>query len=227
VITLHQFEISPFCDKVRRILHYKGVPYEVHEVAPSRAALIRKNPTRKLPFIEHDGLVVSDSTDIAHHLERAFPEPPLVPRDPRQRALCHVFEDWADESLYFHEVLLRFTLPHNAARWLPKLLEHEPAILRRVSAPLIPALLRRQLASQGLGRKPLAAALADLERHLDALDDVLVGGEWLVGDTICLGDIAVFCQLDCVRGSDEGAERIERRARVAQWMAKVDAATGA
>ena len=29
VILLYQFEISPFCDKVRRILHYKELPYPV------------------------------------------------------------------------------------------------------------------------------------------------------------------------------------------------------
>ena len=32
MITLYQFEISPFCDKVRRVLHWKKVPYEIVEV---------------------------------------------------------------------------------------------------------------------------------------------------------------------------------------------------
>ena len=33
MITLYQFEASPFCDKVRRICHVKNLPYQVQEVS--------------------------------------------------------------------------------------------------------------------------------------------------------------------------------------------------
>lgn len=33
MITLHQFEASPYCDKVRRVLHVKGQPYRAVEVS--------------------------------------------------------------------------------------------------------------------------------------------------------------------------------------------------
>ena len=110
MIVLHQFEISPFCDKVRRILHVKRIPYEVREVPPSRALtdVRRVNRIGKLPAIEDDGRVIADSTDIAHHLEERFPDPPLLPKHPLERALVHVLEDWADESLYYYEMTLRF-----------------------------------------------------------------------------------------------------------------------
>ena len=80
MIRLHQFATSPFCDKIRRVLHVKGEPYEVVEVPVSETPSVRKlNPKGKLPVLEHDGRVVADSTDIAHYLEEAFPEPALVP----------------------------------------------------------------------------------------------------------------------------------------------------
>lgn len=89
MIALHQFEISPYCDKIRRVLHVKRQPYTVVEVPLTRAASIaKKNPARKLPLLEHDGVIVADSTDIAHYLERVFPEPALVPKDARLAALC-------------------------------------------------------------------------------------------------------------------------------------------
>ena len=85
MIVLHQFEISPFCDKVRRILHVKRIPYEVREVPPSRALtdVRRVNRIGKLPAIEDEGRVIADSTDIAHHLEQRFPDPPLLPKHPQ------------------------------------------------------------------------------------------------------------------------------------------------
>ena len=117
MITLHQFQVSPFCDKVRRILHWKGLEYRIREVPLVRAQAIRRiNPTGKLPCLEHDGTFVADSTDIAYYLEERFPEPPILPEDPAERALCHVLDDWADESLYFYEMFLRdavsFTADH-------------------------------------------------------------------------------------------------------------------
>ena len=124
MITLYQFEISPFCDKIRRVLHWKGQPYQVREIplAQTFTRLRKINPVGKLPCIEHEGRLIADSTDIAHYLEERFPQPPLVPSDPLERGLCHMLEDWADESLYFYEMRLRFTFPHNARRWLPALM---------------------------------------------------------------------------------------------------------
>lgn len=227
MIVLHQFEVSPFCDKVRRILHVKGVPYEVREVPPSSAltAVRKVNRIGKLPVIEDAGRVVADSTDIAYHLEARFPDPPLLPEEPRQRALVHVLEDWADESLYFYEMTLRFGLAHNRRRWLPELTRHDPAWFRRLAPLLGPLIFGRQTRAQGVGRKPLAMLVADVDRHVAALDGLVGDGEWLVGGALSLADVAVFAQLACIRGSDEGEAALAARPRVAAWMARVDRAT--
>jgi hypothetical protein len=60
MITLYQFEVSPFCDKIRRVLHWKKQPYEVHEVSLWQALtqLRRLNPAGKLPCLVHDGRFV-------------------------------------------------------------------------------------------------------------------------------------------------------------------------
>ncbi len=227
MIVLHQFEISPFCDKVRRILHVKGEPYEVREVPLSRSVteVRRINRIGKLPTIEDDGRIVADSTEIAYYLEERFPEPPLLPKHPQGRALVHVLEDWADESLYFYEMTLRFTLPHNRRRWLPEVMKYDPAWFQRVASLVIPMLLRRTVRAQGIGRKPTPAVVADVERHVRALDGLVGDGQWLVGSTLTLADIAVFVQLFCIRGSDEGARIVAAHPRVAAWMDRVDAAT--
>src|SRR5262249_41936329 len=116
MITLYQFATSPFTEKVRRALAYKGLTYEIHEVrrgAVAKGDYADVSPTGKFPAILHDGKAVWDSTDILEHLDRAFPDRPLLPDDPRDRALAHVIEDWADESLYFYELTVRLAWPHN------------------------------------------------------------------------------------------------------------------
>jgi glutathione S-transferase len=227
LIVLHQFEISPFCDKVRRILHVKRIPYEVREVPPSRTftSVRRVNRIGKLPALEDDGRVVADSTDIAHYLEQRFPDPPLLPKHPLERALVHVLEDWADESLYFVEMTLRFGLPHNRRRFLPELVKYEAPWFRRVAPLVLPPIFALTVRAQGVGRKPTAMLVADLERHVAAIDGLVGDGAWLVGNQLTLADVAVFAQMHCIRGSDEGAEMVARFPRVAAWMERVDAAT--
>jgi len=229
MVRLWQFEISPFCDKIRRALHWKGVPYEVREVPLAEAftAVRRVNPTGKLPCLEHDGRFVADSTDIAHHLEERFPEPPLLPKDPELRARCHVLEDWADESLYFYEMRLRFTVPHNAERFVPELTAHDPGWMQALAPWVLPRVLRATLSRQGVGRKSLEQVERDVARHVDAVDGWLGEADWLVGDALTLADLAVFAQLSCIRASREGGRLVSARPRVAAWLDRVDAATAA
>jgi glutathione S-transferase len=228
MLVLHQFEISPFCDKVRRVLRYKRLPFETREVPlldVTTGALRRRTGTGKVPALEHDGKLVADSTDIVHYLEERFPERPLVPRDARLAAECHVLEDWADESLYFLEVYLRFQLAHNARRWIPALVHADSAPLRALAPLLVPRALRGTLEGQGIGRKPLDHVLRDLARHLAALEAMLEGRDWLLGAAISLADIAVFAQLYAIRGAQEGADALAGTRRVASWMDRVDGAT--
>lgn len=227
MIVLHQFEISPFCDKVRRILHVKRIPYEVREVPPSRALtdVRRVNRIGKLPAIEDEGRIIADSTDIAHHLETRFPDPPLLPKHPLERALVHVLEDWADESLYYYEMTLRFGLAHNRRRFLPELTKFDPAWFRRLAPFVTPAVFGLQTRMQGTGRKPREMLVRDVERHAAAIDGLVGDGDWLVGGALTLADIAVFAQMSCIRASDEGGEIVRGLPRVGAWMERVDAAT--
>ena len=229
MVTLYQLEESPFCDKIRRALHWKRIPYRVHELSMAEVLtrLRRVNPIRKVPALEVDGRVVADSTDIAYFLDERWPERPLLPSDPAERALCHFLEDWADESLYFYEVRLRFTFRKNAARWLPLLLAHDAPVLRPLFSPVVSRTIRQQCAAQGVGRRPEAMVLRDVDRHLDALTAWLAGKEWLVGRGLTLADLAVYAQLRCIDGSEEGRARISARPAVGAWMTRVAEATAA
>ncbi|MBK8256724.1 MAG: glutathione S-transferase family protein [Polyangiaceae bacterium] len=224
---LHQFQISPFCDKIRRILHVKGLSYETREVPLSQlfTRLRKLNKVGKVPVLEHNGAMITDSTDIAHYLEERFPTPALLPTDRAERGLVHVLEDWADESLYFYEVFVRFGLAHNAAQWVPTLLEHDPKWFKAIAGTVIGPSLKQTLGAQGLGKKPVDRVLRDIERHVDALAGMLGERQWLVGSTLTLADIAVVSQLGCIGATPEGAAIINGSTPVSNWMTRVNSAT--
>lgn len=226
MFTLYQFEISPFCDKVRRILNVKGQDYAIREVKISEAGRLREiSPSGKYPVLDHDGTRIADSTDIAHYLETRFPAPRLVPADPAQAALAHVLEDWADESLYFQEMTMRLVWPQNARHWAPILLKDEGALFRMIGPRMVPKVAARQSRAQGTGRKSQGQVIADLTRHADALVQLLGDRSYLVGNALSLADISVFAQLFCIDGTPEGKAVIDARPTLRGWMTRIDQET--
>jgi glutathione S-transferase len=226
-IVLHQLEISPFCDKVRRVLTYKGLAYRVHNIPMAELGKLKRlSPVGKVPILELDGAVLHDSSDICRALDSFAPFPPLFPEDPQARAQVDILEDWADESLYFFEMTMRFTWPYDRQRWVTEILKYDNPVMRRLAHPLVPYLTRKQGIQQGLARRTEVDILRELDRHLAALASLLEGTDFLVANSLTLADIAVVSQLDCVAGSGRGLAAIARQPTVAAWMERVEALTG-
>lgn len=228
MVKLYQFEISPFCEKVRRVMNLKKVSYEVIEV-PMLAFLRGKakavSPTNKLPAIEDGDVRLSDSTDIIEYLEDRYPEPHVYPIVPAEVAMCHVLEDWADESLYFYEFYLRFAVPANARRWAPELLKYDPPWFQKLGTRMIPRAAGKATRAQGIGRKSPATIARDLARHVDAIDGLLGDNKWLVGKSLSIADISVFAMMRCLQGVPEGETALARKKDVRRWIRRVDEAT--
>lgn len=89
----------PYCARVRIVLAEKGLAYEAVEIdLDDRPAWIYdKNPLGKVPVLEEDGgLVLPESVVIAEYLEDRYPEPPLGPADPAERALGRLLVEQFD-----------------------------------------------------------------------------------------------------------------------------------
>jgi glutathione S-transferase len=227
MITLFQFAASPFCDKVRRVLRYKHVPFTIHEWPLAEVPLIReKNPTGKLPMLEIDGTLIADSTDIALEIERRYPAPPLLPSDPAQRALVLALEDWADESLYFYEMTTRFGQQDFEAN-IGKLVAGAPQEMLDAIAPMLRESFKTTTETQGIGRKAPAQLAADVARLFGAIEDLQRVTGFVVGDTLTLADIAICCQAECIGDSTLGRDALQRRSALVSYFARVDQLTSA
>ncbi len=226
MFVLHQMEMSPFTEKVRRILNFKGVPYREVVHQPSQLnARRRLHRAAKLPIVQYQGQTIGDSTQIALFVEEKFPDPPLIPLDPGARGLCMMLEDWADESLYFHEMRLRFSMPHNAHRFIPRLVAGETRSLQKLAPALVRKITDVTLYFQGMGRRDLDTFINDVIRHMEAIAGRLNDQEYLVGSQVTLADIAVWVQLACIIETPEGMEIAADFPQISEWMTRVDAAT--
>lgn len=223
-ITLYQFEISPFADKVRRALRWKGLEFAVVEVLISKRNAYRAvSPTGKFPVLAHDGRTIVDSTDILRYLDATFPEPRLAPDRPRDAALAAIFEDWADESLYFYDLTMR-PWPQNRQWFVADLLAHEQGLARGLLARAIPCAITRVARAQGLGRKSEETVVADLAALYDALEAWLDGADWLAGPRLSNADLAVRVMTNVLDRTVEGKALRAERPRLDAWCRRVDAA---
>ena len=108
MLTLYDAARCPYCARARIALAEKGLEYEAMEVDLSDRPqwIYEKNPTGRVPVIEEDAWILPESSVILEYLEERYPEPPLLPPDPADRALARVW-------IFRHD---DFTKPYYALR---------------------------------------------------------------------------------------------------------------
>lgn len=88
MIKICGFRISNYHNKVLIALHEKGIAFEEDcNVRPSQdPAYLALSPMGKVPYLEVDGTRLSESEVILEYLEDAYPQKPLLPKEPLARA---------------------------------------------------------------------------------------------------------------------------------------------
>ncbi|WP_186353037.1 glutathione transferase [Pseudomonas gessardii] len=95
---------SPYAMSVFVTLREKGLPFEVRTLdldaleqqAPVFAGL---SVTQRVPTLEQGGFALSESSAITEYLEDVFPQVPVYPREPRQRARARQIQAWLRSDL--------------------------------------------------------------------------------------------------------------------------------
>ena len=162
--------LSPFVRKVRAVLAEKNVAYELVPQNPfdKSEEFLRRSPLGRIPTLEDEqGRPLADSSVIAEYLEERFPDPPLFPTDPYDRARVRWFDEYADGGM-------------------------GPSLTGKIFFQrVISSLLMGKPADETV----VAGALAELPTFFRYLERELGGREWLVADRFTLADLSVACQV--------------------------------
>jgi len=88
MIRLCGFRVSNYHNKVRIALLEKGVPFEEDDSVhgSQKPEYLAKSPMGKVPYLDVDGKLLRESAVILEYLEDAYPQKPLLPKDPLERA---------------------------------------------------------------------------------------------------------------------------------------------
>ncbi|MGB3495767.1 MAG: glutathione S-transferase family protein [Elainellaceae cyanobacterium] len=194
MLDLYQFEMSHYSEKVRLILDYKELDYRKVEVTPGvgQIEIFKLSGQRQVPVLKDGTEVIADSTAIAFYLDKKYPERPLVPTDPKQRGLCLMMEEWADESIGI-----------NGRKAMLGAFSNDPDFRTAVLPSTAPDFLKTLLGSVpheafdmlgmgvGLGPDAIKAARKSLEQDLESLCLLLGESPYLLGEQPTLADLAV------------------------------------
>jgi glutathione S-transferase len=162
---LYGSTMSPFVRKVAAYAAEKGIELDIQQTGfPNPTPeFCAASPFKKMPALVDGDYSLADSSAIIHYLEAKFPEPELIPADPRERGRTIWFDEFADTLLFACGAKIFFN---------------------RVVAP-------RFLGRDGdLGAAEVAER-DELPPLLDYLEGVIPDSGFLVGGRLTLADISV------------------------------------
>jgi stringent starvation protein A len=92
MLTLYDAARCPYCARARIMLAEKQIEFETTEIdlTDRPAWIYEKNSTGRVPVLEEEAWVLPESSVILEYLDERYPEPPLLPADPGDRALARV-----------------------------------------------------------------------------------------------------------------------------------------
>jgi glutathione S-transferase len=164
---LYGFPLSPFVRKVMVVAEEKGVKADLVPANPMQPTeeFLAASSYGKIPAIDDDGFLLADSSAIAHYLDAKYPEPAVLPADPRARAKAIWFDEVADTVI---------------------MAAGGPMLFNRLIAP--------KVLGQSGDEAAAAAAEEAVAARLGPLEKALGDDEWLDGG-FSLGDIAIASAL--------------------------------
>jgi glutathione S-transferase len=213
-LILHHYDGSPFSEKIRLILGFKGLGWRsvrVPVILPKPDVVALTGGYRRTPFLQVGGDIYCDTALMSRVIDRASPAPPLYPAS--AGAQQHVLAQWADSALFWSAIA--YTM--------------QPAAVAHLFGGAPPEFLKdfradRALMTAGMRRATPADARAQLASYLAWLEGMLGGsGIFLLAAQPCIADFAVAHSLWYIRRAPPVATVLDAFPRLLGWRERVAA----
>jgi glutathione S-transferase len=213
-LILHHYATSPFSEKIRLILGFKGLAWRsVHipQIMPKPDVVALTGGYRKTPFLQIGADVYCDSALMARVIDRLHPEPPLYP--PAVAGTAQMLAQWADSTLFW--TVIPYTMQPAGIGALFN--NAPPEALKAFAADRAPF-------SAGMTRQTPADATAALQTYLAWLESHLADGRpCLMGGAASIADFSVAQCLWFVHRAPPVVGIFEAFPNVSAWFERISA----
>ncbi|HEY4340464.1 MAG TPA: glutathione S-transferase family protein [Steroidobacteraceae bacterium] len=195
-LELYHHGSSACAAKVRFALAEKRLPWTGHYIdilageqfAPEFLAI---NPKGVVPVLVHDGVVIPESTVICEYVEEIFPEHPIYPPSPLERARVRIWTKAVDEELHPACSAITYIVSHRHTILRSGAGSFEEFLSKGASEGTAARSLKWQYIQEGLAAPGAADKIRLYDVYLHKMEQVLRGQPWLVGTDFSMADIAV------------------------------------
>jgi len=216
---LHHYQLSPYAEKARLMLGYKGASWRSVEVSPlpPRPGL---QPVlgafRRIPVLQRGADFFCDTRLMAEALDSVTPAPPLLP--PEARALSTLIANWAEPRAFVMMGPVRFESREDVQP-LQELGIHPGDFLRDRARFMAPAVDTRRSASMR------ASARDHVIAYLTVLDGLLrgAGGLYLCGTKPSAVDFSAYHTLWWLRQPPQRDALLQRFSGLRDWADRMAA----
>ncbi len=219
--------VTSTCSKrVRICLAEKKLDWEsVHIDLSKRENLnpeyLKLNPNGVVPTLVDNGRVLYESNFIIEYLDEAFPDVPLRPKDPYERARMRIWMDRIEHVLHRNINVVSWIRQGRYKRFDGMTEDQLQAVFDSQATEEKRALLKKRL-EVGVSEEDMAFAEARVADVLDEMETALRNGPWLCGENLSLADISVAPFIE--RFESNGMAELTdwtKRPRVGNWWKRM------
>lgn len=199
---------SPFCVKLETYLKMAQIPYEIQFSYD-----IKKFPRHKLPLIQDEGKVITDSSFVIEHLREKFSASVDDDLNEDQLAMAEVIQRTIEDHLVPLLMMWRWSDEKSWDVWREQVFELMPRWVKALVPPLLHKKMKKRLWLHGVGRYSKEERLAKVDSSLSALSRLLGEQEFIFGAEPCTTDAVIFAAVGNIYydpSLEEAAELLEK-----------------
>ncbi len=213
-LILHHYAGSPFSEKMRLILGFKGLAWQsvnVPVILPKPDVVALTGGYRRTPFLQIGADIYCDTALMSDVIESLHPAPTLYPAE--SAGAARLLAQWADTDLFW--VAIPYTM--------------QPAGAAAIFAGMPPEMLQafgadRAAMTAGMKRPSTRDATAALTSYLSWLDQMLADGRgFLCGAAPSIADFSAAQSIWYIRRAPPVAGILEPFAHLVSWFERVAA----
>jgi len=205
-LNLYQYPISPFTEKLRRVLTYKHIkwnPIDCHFEDKTNLLALTKGQWTRVPVVEWDGEVVWNSADVIRWIDKKVPERSVIPDN--ARGVCDMLDLFADNVMF----------PSMLFLVIPDLLEMAGDAKLKANREKLIGMTTDQM------RKQQPTCLETLKSHCAMIEKQVAHQDYILGRDFTMADASLYHPFFFLALNPGNFAKVAEFANLMRWYERI------